>query len=621
MAFSFSAPGWSIRTKSLILVVGFLVVLSVVYGAFTVQLLRREVAQAHDRLRQTARIVAAEIDAYVESGAKRLETVTQLPGLAYGLQTIQEAGDEGYIPPWTTLHYLFFKSPVFTGGVFLLDRGGKVLWTEPPGLGWLHQTLTDVAPVAKMYRTKTRVISGVLGADHLLAQPHVVVGLPIQNERGDLQGVLAGVIDLSASEFGSILEAVSTSGGRFAEIVDQNGLVLAGTDPSRLFNRAAPTDAEMMGAVTLEHAPWRVVAGQPPSLALAPVWHFQRELWLIGVALLLVTVAVAAPILNGFVGSLKHLTDAAETMSRGDLSQPVGVGARRDELATLAHAFEQLRVELGRSRRTLEQRLEEREGLIQLLTRTNEELHAAQARLLEAERFAAIGEMSAAVAHGIRNPVAGIKLAAQVVSAELPDHHPLRDSVNDVIEEADKLEARIKTLLDFARPFEPHPTPQRIERIVADAVSYLRGRMSAQKIELDVDLPPTLPEAQLDSAQIEQVLLALLSNAAEAMPGGGRITITGCVDADGHRLCLDVADTGPGVPPQHMGRLFELFFTTKSSGTGLGLPVAKKIVERHGGTITVASEVGKGTRFTIELPLAGPGSTAAPEPASGRSTG
>jgi two-component system NtrC family sensor kinase len=376
----------------------------------------------------------------------------------------------------------------------------------------------------------------------------------------------------------------------------------------------------MMGTVVLEHAPWQVVAGQPPSLALAGVWHFQRELWLIGLALLLVTVAVAAPILNGFVRSLKHLTDAAETMSRGDLSQPVLVGARRDELATLARAFEQLRVELGRSRRTLEQRLEEREGLIQLLTRTNQELHAAQARLIEAERFAAIGEMSAAVAHGIRNPVAGIKLAAQVVSAELPDLHPLRDSVNDVIEEADKLEARIKTLLDFARPFEPHPAPQRIERIVAEAVSYLRSRMTAQGIELTVDLSPTLPEAQLDAAQIEQVLLALLSNAVEAMPGGGTITVTGRLGDDGLRLCLEVADTGPGIPPQHMSRLFELFFTTKSSGTGLGLPVAKKIVERHGGTITVASEVGKGTRFTIELTLAGPDAATIEAPEGGRST-
>src|SRR5512139_2575332 len=151
MAVPPSPRGWSIRVKSLMLAVGYLLALSAVYGAFTFYLLQREVAEARDRFHQTARIVAAELDAYVASGAKRLQMVTQLPGLEYGLQTMQEARGDGYIPPWTTLHYLFFKSPVFTGGVFLLDRAGKVLWTEPPGLPWLGQTLTELAPVAEMY--------------------------------------------------------------------------------------------------------------------------------------------------------------------------------------------------------------------------------------------------------------------------------------------------------------------------------------------------------------------------------------------------------------------------------------------------------------------------------------
>src|SRR5512140_799016 len=97
-----SPRGWSIRVKSVMLAIGYLLALSAVYGAFTVYLLRREVSEAHDRFHQTARIVAAELDGYLASGAQRLQTVTRLPGLAYGLQTIQEAGGDGYIPPWTT---------------------------------------------------------------------------------------------------------------------------------------------------------------------------------------------------------------------------------------------------------------------------------------------------------------------------------------------------------------------------------------------------------------------------------------------------------------------------------------------------------------------------------------
>jgi signal transduction histidine kinase len=607
MSFRVAPPRWSIRVKSIALGVGYLLALSAVYGAFSAYVLRQEISEARERFQQTARIVAAQLDAYVASGAERLQTVARLPGLAYGLQTIQEASGEGYIPPWTTLHYLFFKSPVFSGGVFLLDRAGKVLWTEPPGLPWLGQRLAELTPVSEMCQTRRSLISGALDGDRLLPRPHVVIGTPIQNERGELQGILTGVIDLTATEFSDILRAVSTADGRFVEVVDQNGVVLAGTDSAQLFRRAHPLraggEAPMLASVPLPRAPWHVVAGQPASTALAGVWRFQRALWAIGVALLLVATAVAAPILNGFVRSIKHLTDAAQTVARGDLSQPVAIEKRRDEIATLAQTFEQMRVELARSRYVLEQRLEEREKLIRELLQAHEELRGTQTRLIDAERLAAIGELSAAVAHGIRNPVSGIRAAAQLASLELPDGHPLRENIGDIIAEADKLEARIKTLLDFAKPFQPNPVACRLEQIVADAVASLRNRLAAQDVDLVVDLPPALPEVELDYAQIEQVLIGLLSNAVEAMPGGGRITITGRIADDGRRLLLYVGDTGPGIAPDQLKRVFELFFTTKASGTGLGLAVAKRVVELHGGKIAVESEPGTGTRFTIELPL------------------
>jgi signal transduction histidine kinase len=612
----FSPRGWSIRVKSLILAIGYLAILSLVYGTFTLNLSRREIAQAHDRFRQTASLVAGEIDAYLGAGAEHLHTVARLPGLAYGLQTMQEARPEGYFPPWTTLHYLFFKSQVFTGGVLLLDRAGAVLWTEPPGLPWLRGTFSHLAPIAAVYATRQGVTSGVLGRDGLQADPHVVVGVPIQDDDGDLQGVLAGVIDLGTSDLGDILGAVSTAQGRFVEVVDQHGMVLGSTDPARVLGRAEPfpTNGEdpMYAAVTLRHVPWRVIAGQPPSFALASARQIQRALLGMGLAILLAVAVVAVPILNGFVGSLRRLTSAAETMTRGDLSQPVTVGERRDEFATLARAFEQMRVELGRSRAALEHRLEEREELIRLLRRSNDELHSTQGRLIEAERFAAIGELSAAVAHGMRNPVAGIKLGAQLVSEELTPEHRLYPNVSEIIKEADRIEGWIRALLDFAKPFEPHPERQRITLIVEHAASSLRKRMAAQGIDLVVDLPPELPEGNLDRAQMEQVMLTLLSNAIDAMPTGGRITVVGRAD-DGRTLRLDVLDTGPGIDPGRLERVFELFYTTKPSGTGLGLAVAKKIVESHHGTISVASEPGSGARFTIELPLAGPRSPSEPE--------
>jgi signal transduction histidine kinase len=237
------------------------------------------------------------------------------------------------------------------------------------------------------------------------------------------------------------------------------------------------------------------------------------------------------------------------------------------------------------------------------LVRANEELRAAQSRLIDAERLAAIGELSASVAHGIRNPLAGIKAAAQFAKLDLSEDHPLHENIVDIVSEVDKLESRIKALLDFARPFQPHRAPCQVKQLITDSVAYLRSQIAAQGIEVSTGIEPGLPEVQLDYAQIEQVLLALLSNAVEAMPRGGRLRVGARLAGDGERVAIEVADTGPGITPEQMGLLFKLFFTAKPNGTGLGLAVAKKTVELHGGTIRAASEPGKGSRFTVELPV------------------
>ena len=237
------------------------------------------------------------------------------------------------------------------------------------------------------------------------------------------------------------------------------------------------------------------------------------------------------------------------------------------------------------------------------LKRVNQELRDAQSRLIEAERFAAIGELSALVAHGIRNPLAGIKAAAQYAELDLPGDHPLRENVADIITEVDKLEGRIKALLDFARPFEPHPAPCDVAQIVRDALASLRTQIAAHNITVVTDFDPALPPAELDYAQIEQVLLALMSNAIEAMPRGGRLAVT-TERADGNRhLRIVVGDNGPGIHPTQLPHLFDLFVTDKPSGTGLGLAFAKKIVELHGGRIRAESQLALGSRFTIELPM------------------
>jgi len=243
---------------------------------------------------------------------------------------------------------------------------------------------------------------------------------------------------------------------------------------------------------------------------------------------------------------------------------------------------------------------------VHTLKRVNQELRDAQSRLIEAERFAAIGELSALVAHGIRNPLAGIKAAAQYAELDLPSDHPLHENIADIITEVDKLEGRIKALLDFARPFEPHPAPCDVAQIVRDALASLRNQISAHGINVVTDFDPELPQAHLDFAQIEQVLLALMSNAIEAMPRGGRLAVSTQRTDGGRRLRITVADTGAGIHPTQLPHLFDLFVTGKPSGTGLGLAFAKKIVELHGGRIAATSELALGSQFIIELPIVAP---------------
>src|SRR5580765_7350150 len=159
MPWQFSPRLWSIRTKSVVLVVVYVLALYGVYGGFTMYLLHRESIETQDRFEQTARIVAAQFDAHLEAGKQRLMTVAALPGLSQGLQTLLETQQEGEFSAWTTLHYIFLQSPVFTGGMFLLDRDRKVRWTEPSGLPWLGQSLSYPSVMADLSKKRQVIVS------------------------------------------------------------------------------------------------------------------------------------------------------------------------------------------------------------------------------------------------------------------------------------------------------------------------------------------------------------------------------------------------------------------------------------------------------------------------------
>lgn len=228
-----------------------------------------------------------------------------------------------------------------------------------------------------------------------------------------------------------------------------------------------------------------------------------------------------------------------------------------------------------------------------------------QDQLRHADRLATIGQLAAGVAHELNEPLGNILGFAQLAKKcpGLPEQ--AKGDIEKI--EAASLHARetIKKLLVFARQVPPRKTRVNLHQVIEEGLHFFRARCAKGGVELVLALSPDLPEVTGDPAQLNQVLVNLVVNALQAMPNGGRLTVR--TQAGEEHVSVLVEDTGAGMTEDVIEKLFVPFFTTKDvgEGTGLGLPVAHGIVTSHGGSIRVDSAVGRGTRFDIELPLAG----------------
>jgi signal transduction histidine kinase len=248
----------------------------------------------------------------------------------------------------------------------------------------------------------------------------------------------------------------------------------------------------------------------------------------------------------------------------------------------------------------------------QELTASNQELQAVQTQLVETERMAAIGEVVAAVAHGIRNPLANISAAAQVASLDCKEGEGTRlisQSLTDIMAEVERLEARLKELLQFVGPAERQSEAVDINAVLRSTLRMMSGRLARTGLGVEVYLAPSLPLTLGDAALFEQIFMSLLGNAVEALPASnGVITLTtGTVQdrAGTVSVFAEIRDTGIGITSEVLTQIFVPFYTTKSQGTGLGLAIAKKFTEAYGGTISVASCPGEGTVFRVIFPAYG----------------
>ena len=228
-------------------------------------------------------------------------------------------------------------------------------------------------------------------------------------------------------------------------------------------------------------------------------------------------------------------------------------------------------------------------------------LKKAEERLVLAERLSSLGELTAGVAHELRNPLAGIKINTQMLSRKKDLPGMEKRLLESTIEGIEKIQKIVDDMLHFAKPKASHFKEEEINGVVERSLAILQTKLKKGNISYAFEQGQELPKVRIDIHQIQQVLINVILNAIQAMEKGGTLTIRTFL-SNGDEVGIEVRDTGIGIPTAHLKKIFDPFFTTKSEGTGLGLSISAKILESHGATIDVVSEEGKGSTFNIFIP-------------------
>jgi len=305
---------------------------------------------------------------------------------------------------------------------------------------------------------------------------------------------------------------------------------------------------------------------------------------------------------------LKELKDGTRQLADGNLGYQLEVDST-DEVGELATAFNRMSLQLRSANeeivawaKTLEDRVDQK----------TRELKRAHEHVLQVEKMATIGKLAAVVAHEINNPLAGILTYARLIKkwiqrgeAESSKRADAEQSLDLIAEESRRCGDLVRNLLTFSRTAPMNLQTTDLNAVVDRSVRLIAHQLEMTGVELHQELTGGLPPVQCDPGQVEQVLLALMINAIDAMPHGGNLWVNTGLSDDASEIVLRVRDDGSGIPPEILTRIFEPFLTTKETGkgVGLGLAVSRNIVERHHGRIEVQSEMGKGTTFRVTLPI------------------
>jgi len=301
------------------------------------------------------------------------------------------------------------------------------------------------------------------------------------------------------------------------------------------------------------------------------------------------------------INPLQKMVVATQEIAKGDLSHKVEVNSK-DEIGYLAESFNQMTEDLKSANqkliewgKTLEKKVEER----------TKELTKMQAHLFQSEKLASLGKLSAGIAHEINNPLGGVLIYSHLLLEDTDKSSPHYENLKKIVKETSRCKDIVKGLLEFARPKDLEMSLIDINKLVDKSLSIMEGQALFQNIRVEKRYSSDLSKIVADSGQLQQVFINIILNAAESMDGNGSLILFTSLDEDSKNISIKFTDTGQGIKEEDKKRLFEPFFSTKEvgKGTGLGLAISYSIIQKHNGVIEVHSELGKGSTFTVKLPV------------------
>lgn len=470
--------------------------------------------------------------------------------------------------------------------IFLFTPDGQVV----SAAGSTDAVVTDAPGASPVLATVNR--------SRGVARPLLRVAVPVRAGDGTVVAFLGGTLSPNAMRSLVVLPS-HLAGDLESVIVDEHGLPLflasGGPDPDSTapYRHLPATPSEgvlevytdrkgrrvVAAAAMIPGSPWRFVSTLPTAQVFGDLQNLGWLSLALSLLLALLLVAGAWFVARDIVAPIKHLVDATQRVGRGDLSQRINI-RQRGEVRQLGQAFNEMTAALGQA---------------------NARAHELHHNEIErASQLATVGELASGVAHEIKNPVVGVAHGVDLIRRHVGPDPVLTPVMDEMAFQLSRIQRRLQELLTFARLATPTLAPVSASNAAQRAIRLLQPMADRAGVRIEEWVDPALPRCDADEEMLHQALVNLFMNALQATPCGGRITVT--TRATVEWVEIMIVDTGCGIPKDHLELVFKPFFTTRHTGTGLGLSLTREVAQRHGGRVAIESIVGLGTTVTLRLP-------------------